>query len=210
MKRYYVDSHLEIRLVFPTPHGASKTDLEPFAEQLLAGAPGWSFVLPSAPHSVGLSGKTWYPSVTSDSQEGLKLEMQKVFAEARDVALDIARDLVSDGVPPEQIFVGGFSQGANVALDVVMSDPEGAKLGGLVSLSGGASTLDLAPLGSRPTMRAFVSHGRTDRVLSVGVSRRLAEVLEEGGHEVEFVEFDGGHQIPDEVTESLVAFLNAE
>ncbi len=188
--------------------GASKTDLEPLAEQLAQTAPKVTFIMPSAPHSSGL-GRTWYPSFTAESQQAVDARMLELRAEARAVVMEIVDDLKSDNVPTKQIYVGGFSQGATVALDVVLTGPAGAELGGLVSLSGGALALDLAPLQQRATLRAFVSHGKSDSVLGGGNSKKLVDALEKGGHEVEFLEFDGGHTVPFEAVKSLAAFLSA-
>jgi phospholipase/carboxylesterase len=188
-------------------HGASKTDLKPLAEKLLQAAPNVSFVLPSAPHSVG-AGKTWFPSFREDSQQAVDQRMLELRAQARAVVAGVIDDLKGDGVPAAQIYVGGFSQGATVALDVVLSN-EGAELGGLVSLSGGAVKIDLAPLTERAQMQAFVSHGDSDRVLGSSSSKELAAALKANDHEVQFVQFKGGHTIPPEVVQPLGEFLQA-
>ncbi|MCH8189089.1 MAG: hypothetical protein IIB66_10430, partial [Proteobacteria bacterium] len=95
---------------------------------------------------------------------------------------------ISDGVSPDQIYVGGFSQGATVALDVVLEDE---RYGALVSMSGGSLQLDLEPLSERSPLRAFVSHGKSDSVLNISKSRAIVAALKAGQHPVEFVEFDG-------------------
>jgi phospholipase/carboxylesterase len=189
-------------------HGASKTDLEPIAEQLTLLAPNVSFILPSAPHRTG-PGRTWYPSFSADSQEAVDARLLELRAEARAVVADIVDDLKSDGVPPQQIYVGGFSQGATVALDVLLTGPADSHVGGLVWLSGGALALDLAPLATRRGLRAFVSHGTSDSVLGSVKSENLVSALEDNDLEVEFVQFDGGHAIPPVVVQSLGAFLSA-
>ena len=189
-------------------HGASKTDLEPLAEQLLAAAPNVSFIMPSAPHRTGL-GRTWYPSFTADSQQAVDARMLELRAEARAVVMEIVDDLKSDHVPANQIYVGGFSQGATVALDVVLAGPAGAELGGLVFLSGGGLAIDLAPLEDRAALRAFVSHGKSDSVVGSGTSKTLVAALQDSDHEVEFVQFEGGHTVAAPAVESLGAFLAA-
>ena len=187
-------------------HGASKTDLEPLAQQLADVAPGMTFIMPSAPHRVGM-GRTWYPSFSADSQEEVDTRLLELRAEARDVVTEIVDGLIDDGVPVEEIYVGGFSQGATVALDVVLETPDDVMPGGLVSLSGGAFVLDLSSLNARPALRVFVSHGKRDGVLGSGRSRDLVAALDAAGHEVEFVHFDGGHAIPVGVIERLGDFL---
>lgn len=187
-------------------HGASKTDLEPVALQLSAMAPRVSFVMPSGTHSM-IRGRTWYPSFREDTQEAVRVRMLELRAEARAVATELADDAISDGVSPDQIYVGGFSQGATVALDVVLEDE---RYGALVSMSGGSLQLDLEPLSERSPLRAFVSHGKSDSVLNISKSRAIVAALEAGQHPVEFVEFDGRHEIPQEVIDALGAFLAAD
>ncbi len=189
-------------------HGASKTDLEPLAEQLAQSAPSVRFIMPSAPHRSGL-GWTWYPSFTAESQAAVDARMVELRAEARAVVMEIIDDLKADDVPAQQIYVGGFSQGATVALDVVLTGPGGSELGGLVSLSGGSLALNLAALQQRTALRAFVSHGTSDAVVGSGASKRLVAALQESDHEVEFVEFEGDHMVPPQVVQSLGAFLVA-
>lgn len=194
-------------LILMHGHGAAKDDLEPLANELSQVAPGVRFVLPAGPHRHG-SGRTWYPYFTAGSQAEVDRRMLELRQQAREVVSKIVADLKADGVAPERIYVGGFSQGATVALDVVMS-PEGAELGGLVSLSGGALDLDLTPLAERAKLRAFVSHGSADRVTKPSTSTDLAQALEEGGHEVQLVTFPSGHTIAPMVRQALGEFLAA-
>lgn len=189
-------------------HGASKTDLQPLAEELARGAPEMTFMMPSGPHRA-MMGRTWYPSFTADSQQAVDARMLELRGEARDVALDLIDELQSAGVAPGDIYVGGFSQGATVALDVVMNGAAGANLGGFVSLSGGSLPLELEPLSGLAPQRVFVSHGSRDRVLDAEYSRRLVKALQASGHTVTFVEFEGGHEIAEEARTALAQFLGA-
>lgn len=188
-------------------HGASKTDLEPLAQMLGEYAPETSFILPSGPHSAGVSGKTWYPQFRASSKQEMEEKLRAYRAEAREVVMDIADELMADGVQAEDISVGGFSQGASVALDVILNEPNASDFAGLVFLSGGSIDLDLSSLTTRPLIRTFVSHGKSDPVLGISRSNRLVRELKAGGHDVTLINFDGGHSIPGEVIESLGPFL---
>ncbi|MBW2454964.1 MAG: hypothetical protein JRI68_10650 [Deltaproteobacteria bacterium] len=169
-------------------HGAPKSDLKPLAEELAQGAPNLGFVIPGAPHSVGVNGRTWYPRFTAESKQAVQQRMAEFRAEARAIVVEIARDLMADGVPAQQIYVGGFSAGAVLGIDTILS-PEGSQLGGLIALSGGKMKLDFGPLAERAPLRAFVSHGTRDRLVGA-------------------VEFDGRHEIPMQVRADLRAFLH--
>jgi predicted esterase len=187
--------------------GAPKDDLQSLADELSQAAPGTRFILPAGPHPLG-RGRTWYPHFTESTQEAVDRHLLQLRAQARGVVMDIVRDLRAQGIPDERIYVGGFSQGATVALDVVLS-PEGSQLGGLISLSGGALELDFAPLKRRALLHAFVSHGRSDPVINNRFSQSLVAALKQGGHEVQLVEFDDGHAIPATVRHALGLFLHA-
>ncbi|MDQ3367219.1 MAG: phospholipase [Myxococcota bacterium] len=97
-------------------------------------------------------------------------------------------------VDPARIAVGGFSDGASYALTIGLAN--GALFRAVLAYSPG---FEMAPRRSgRP--RIFISHGVADRVLSIdATSRRLRPTLEHHGYPVEYVEFAGGHAIPDPV-----------
>lgn len=184
--------------------GAAADDLQPLADELGKAAPKVKFMLPAAPLPFG-RGLAWYPRATDVSPAEFDLARMN----ARTIVMDIVKRLRTEGVRDEQIYVGGFSQGASVAADLILSD-EGARLGGLVSLSGGVFDLDLTKLQQRAKLRAFVSHGTADTVLDSLRSKQLATALEQNQNSVRFVEFDGGHAIPPTVRQQLGAFLTAD
>ncbi len=110
----------------------------------------------------------------------------------------------------EAVYLGGFSQGAMLACDVALSEPE-RPLAGLVLLSG---TLLAEPrwrrlFAGRAGLRVLQSHGQHDPILPFGVAERLRDALVEGGASMEFVAFRGGHEIPMPVLARLGAFVSA-
>lgn len=200
-------------------HGFSMSadDLAPFGASM--GLPG-IFLFPDGPLDVGPGGprrqRAWW----------------RIDTAARDVAIaaGIDRDL-SDEVPPglpaarerllrlldesearwpgRPLFLGGFSQGAILALDMVVRT--GRLPAGLILLS--AARVDAAA--SAPLLRSgrlrglpvFQSHGRADRELSFRVAESLAGELESSGAVVTWRPFDGGHEIPLPVLRDLKKFI---
>jgi len=128
------------------------------------------------------------------------------FPEARRRVFALVRELLNEGTPPEHIVVGGFSQGASLAAHVALAhDPP---IGGASVLSGGGVSGFEMPVDDAPrSVRFFISHGRSDQVLGFGQGERLAHVLEEAGHEVEFHPFAGGHTIVPSVRTAIAAFV---
>jgi phospholipase/carboxylesterase len=59
----------------------------------------------------------------------------------------------------------------------------------------------------RGGMRVLQSHGRHDSILPFSLGSALRDLLQEGGNEVEFMEFEGDHEIPLEVLHRMVWFI---
>jgi phospholipase/carboxylesterase len=187
-------------------YGADKQDLRPVALSLSGNVPDVRFILPQAPHSASI-GYAWIPSYSADTKEKANALLDQLRAEARQVVVPIIEDLIEDGVAPHNIYVAGFSQGAAVALDVLLHEPAAQSIAGLIFLSGGGFKPDLEMLAGRTQVRAFVSHAKRDPRVNIGGAKRLVAALEAGGHVVEFVEFDNGHTIPLETIQALRDFL---
>jgi phospholipase/carboxylesterase len=197
--------------------GAPGDDLVPLSRSL--GAPaGTRFVFPAAPIDLGpsaMGGRAWWPL---DMEE---LMRRRALGQRRDTAavpdgLDAARAHVGTLLeevertlqpPPGKLILGGFSQGAMVALDVTLHSSRA--LAGLVLLSG---TLIAAGewatrYESRRGLPTFMSHGQQDEILPFGISEELRDLLASHGIPVEWVPFRGGHGIPPSVITAVSAFL---
>ena len=106
-------------------------------------------------------------------------------------------------VDPARIAVGGFSDGGSYALCLGLAN--GDLFSDVLAFSPGFA----APAVVSGKPRVFISHGDRDEVLPVDrCGRRLARVLTEGGYDVDYREFGGGHVVPPEmVTGALARFL---
>lgn len=97
-------------------------------------------------------------------------------------------------VDPARIAVGGFSDGATYALSVGLIN--GDLFSRVVAFSPGF-VVDGTPNG---TPKFFISHGTEDPILPIDrCSRRIVRGLRERGYDVTFREFDGGHEVPDDI-----------
>ena len=119
--------------------------------------------------------------------------------------------LISQGVPVENIIIGGFSEGAIVAVDYILEAPENHNLSGLVFLSGSVDDMSLAALKTRKkSINAFISHGKDDNVLGIDGPRRLIRELSKNKkNKISSLFFDGGHQITHKVITKLGEFLKS-
>jgi phospholipase/carboxylesterase len=105
-------------------------------------------------------------------------------------------------VDRERLAIAGFSDGASYALSL------GLVNGLLVShvLAYSPGFMVWAARQGRP--KVFVSHGTEDQVLPIDrCSRRIVPLLEEGGYDVEYHEFTGGHVLREELVAAATDLL---
>ena len=119
--------------------------------------------------------------------------------------LDAVRDEL--GVADERVVLGGFSQGAMLACDVVLRSER--VFAGLALLSGTliARAQWQPRLAARAGLPTLQSHGRADPLLPFAAAERLRDLLRAGGLAVEWHPFDGGHELPRAVLVALADFL---
>jgi phospholipase/carboxylesterase len=187
--------------------GAPGTDLIPLNEYMRV-PKGTCFVFPQAPLAlppVFGQGRAWW-MIDIESRirarfEGKTMELcseippglEDVNARTNKLLDEMCKDLK---VKPEKVVLGGFSQGGMLALDVAIRSDR--PLGGLVVMS---STLICADewqplLARRKGIPCLLSHGRQDPMLPFEVAELLREKLVDAGWQVDWLPFDGGHEIP--------------
>lgn len=108
-----------------------------------------------------------------------------------DAALDHTFERVN--VDPARIAISGFSDGASYALSLGLTN--GDVFRRVVAFSPGF--LHTEERHGKPPV--FLSHGTSDQILPVTLSRALEEALRAEGHAVHYEEFDGGHEIPRDI-----------
>jgi len=107
-------------------------------------------------------------------------------------------------VDPERLAVGGFSDGASYALSLGITN--GDLFRHVLAFSPGFA----APGRRQGQPAIFVSHGVRDPVLPIDrCSRRVVPALRAGGYDVDYREFDGGHELPPPLARDAVAWMLA-
>ena len=105
-------------------------------------------------------------------------------------------------VNPELIAAEGFSDGASYALSLGLTN------GDLFTHAIAFSPGFLVPAELQGEPRIFISHGVRDEILPIDrCSRRIVPRLRERGYRVEYVEFDGTHEVPADITRQAVNWL---
>jgi len=106
-------------------------------------------------------------------------------------------------IDPARIAIAGFSDGASYALSLAL--PNGDFFGQAIAYSPGFFKETV----QRGAPKCFVSHGRSDPVLSSNnTGNRLVPRLQELGCAVEYVSFMGGHEVPDAISTRAMSWLD--
>lgn len=100
-------------------------------------------------------------------------------------------------INPSRVALGGFSDGASYALSLGVSN--GDLFTDLVGYSPGLFRPNDPIVGKPPV---FISHGKSDTILPVQGSRdQIVPILRGNGYNVTYLEFEGGHEVPAQVSE---------
>lgn len=193
-------------LILMHGHGAQGDDMVQVAEMIAEGAPDTTFVMPPGPHSK-MFGSAWMTG-------GTRAETEAQVQESRDVILDVVEDMEKAGVASEDIYLGGFSQGGQMALEIAGGESVGREFGGLLIMSGGWPNWpsDIPPMkGANLSSgaRVFMSHGKRDKIFAVQQARKIAEELESLGVSTELHVFSGGHTVTPPLIDKYADFLDA-
>ena len=150
--------------------------------------------------------RTLRPLVAAADDAGLALLVPESRGETWDVILGgfgpdvtfidaaLERAQAATGAHGDHLSIGGVSDGASYALSLGIAN--GDRFGRVVAFSPGFA----APPDQVGKPRLFISHGVHDRVLPIDrCSRPLVASLRDGGYDVEYREFDGGHEMPEAI-----------
>ncbi|HEY0992662.1 MAG TPA: dienelactone hydrolase family protein [Kofleriaceae bacterium] len=179
------------------------------------------FVVPAAPLELG--------GLYGDSRAWWLIDLMQLEDELRRGVARDRRDEVPDGLPEarrqmtafvdelsarfsiaaDRLVLGGFSQGAMLALDVALHRE--TVPAGLVLMSGTliAASVWQARMASLAHVPVMLSHGRQDGLLPFSAAEVLRDRLTAAGADVDWVPFMGAHEIPPVVLEHASALLHA-
>jgi thioredoxin 1 len=146
-------------------------------------------VLPRAPFAVpGTPGYAWYAMFEGDRAEGSYAD---ALAQLDDVLSEQAEALA---LPRREALVGGFSQGAGLALGLALQRSERERPAAVLAMSPvlDLSQLDVDAEGAPPVL---VQHGTHDPLIPVQRSRDLAQQLRDIGVPTVYLEYPMEHQV---------------
>jgi phospholipase/carboxylesterase len=198
--------------------GAPGDDLVSLASDIPV-PPGTRFVFPEGPLSLSFGpsdARAWWlidmARMAADQAAGrvrdLSQDIPKGLAPARETMLTFLKEFEPTfGADPRKTVLGGFSQGAMLACDLMLRTTQ--PYAGLIQLSGTllAAQEWIPLLQKRKGLPVFQSHGMQDEILPHVGAERLRDVLNKSGLAVEWHSFRGGHEIPALVLQRLGVFL---
>lgn len=204
-------------------YGANAFDLAGLSQHI-AMPEGTRFLFPDGivridlGYGAGYEGRAWFPidfaEIERIRREGGLRDLSKSLpagmAEARNRLIEAMEKLECD---PAKTIVGGFSQGAMLATEIMLQHEQ--HLAGLVIFSGtlvnrtGWETQATAKFkGAGKTLNFIQSHGRFDPVLPFQAAERLHSLLSENGGVGSLIAFEGQHEIPAEVIDATNRWLS--
>ena len=127
--------------------------------------------------------------------DGIQIDETQVWAQV-DVVSEYLESLMA-----RKLVVGGFSQGAMMALGVITKHPKVAKA--VLLLSGRGLNEDCPEFDGK----VFHAHGLFDDVIPIKESRELKATLDSLGDRYEYHEYEMGHWINDEELGDVNAWL---
>lgn len=195
--------------------GADAYDLASLMDYLLVPNASWYFPngILSVPFGGGYEGRAWFPiSIANKLQEVLLTGDWSLLEDYEPQGLEEAFESmnqflkeISEGY--ENLILGGFSQGAMLALEVFLRNSQCPRKLLLFSGTLFASKRWRELARQKQGFFFFQAHGTEDAILPYSAAKRLNQILNEAGMQGELVTFEDGHTIPPIVIEKANEYL---
>lgn len=191
--------------------GADGHDFEPVTEELQLPC-AVRYIFPHAPmRPVTINGgfvmRAWYDIAETniaDRQDDAGIRDSQAKVEA------LIRRENERGIPPNRIFLAGFSQGGAIALHTALRQAQ--PLAGVLALS---TYLPLAERASGEMQEStlstpiFMAHGRSDTIIPQTLGRASAESLKALGYRVDWHAYPMAHSVCAEELRDIERWLTA-
>ncbi|WP_412480659.1 alpha/beta hydrolase [Azonexus sp. IMCC34839] len=194
--------------------GADGSDFVPVVHELgLNKDFGTRFVFPHAPYRAvtcngGYEMRAWYDIISLEPHSRRIDEAGLV--ESRDAVRALIQRENERGIPSQNIFLAGFSQGGAVAYLTALT--HGERLGGLIALSTYIPSQQLQFDEATPANRdlpILAAHGLHDDVVSPALGKAARDLLREAGYSLAWHEYPMPHSVCIEEVELIGDWLNA-
>jgi phospholipase/carboxylesterase len=172
-----------------------------------AGSPELIYVCLQAPYAfgagrdLGYSWSTWNKDDSTVGRRSSKASAEFVAAAAR----KLATRYKTSGT-----WLLGFSQGCGMAYYTGIGNP--ALFKGIICFGNGFDTLRFSDTeyAAAKDLKVFSSHGKEDRVVEYAYGASSRDFLKRMGYNVTFVDFKGGHTVPEQQLKQAVKWMGAK
>jgi len=146
-----------------------------------------------APFDAGGGRYKWYDYQSNPS--GKAIVDAEQMKQSRTMLIDFIDQLTDAyNADEEQVFIGGFSQGAMMSYLVGLTQPDGVK--GIAAFSGSIPDAAKTKIASNPELSdlsVFISHGKKDPVLPFANALSDKDFLEKKGMKITFHSYETAH-----------------
>ena len=196
--------------------GANYQDLAPLAQML--NLPGFACLFPNAPfaHPQVPGGRAWYDLENMPNCKQL--------IQSRELLINWLSSLeATTGVPLQRTIMAGFSQGGAMTLDVGLTfpmlslcslsgylhyEPEANSITDAIARSLIINTDNIVRSYPSKLSPALIIHGKQDPVVPIQAGRQAKEKLTAMGVDVQYHEYNMGHEIPLPALEVLQNYID--
>ena len=192
-------------------YGANAQDLSGFQTLKLPVPCRWIF--PNGPVELEATdnifgGRAWFPLKMNNENNQFHANENSLFYLNRHCQ-QLLKFIQSLNLGSDKIILGGFSQGAVIALNLAlrMNPPPRA----LIIMSGSFFPLEILNKEKKTFSKGssfFQCHGKKDPLLLYSESKHIYNFLQSLQWQGEFVSFDGGHEIPHAVLLQIQEFIS--
>lgn len=182
--------------------GSNEKDLFSLVDHL---PKDYYIICPQGPYTMGHHRYAWYNVDFSTGKPVYNVQQEQSSREMiRQFVVDMKAKYKLD-----EVYLGGFSQGAIMSYTIGLSDPKLVK--GIILLSGRLLE-EVKPtlVKQAPDLRVFVSHGTQDGTLGIHYAREAKTYLEGMQVQLSYHEYNMGHQLNQQVLQDLNTWLAAQ
>lgn len=181
--------------------GSNENDLFSLVDQL---PKDYYIISPRGKFTISEGSYAWY---NVDFSTGKPVFDKKLELQSREAILTFLKQ-VREKYGLDEVYLGGFSQGAVMSCSIGLLYPDQIK--GVICLSGRILQeirSDVKELNELHKLKIFLAHGTQDGTLTVAFAREAKIYLEKLQTKLSYHEFEMGHQINAEVLKELNKWL---
>jgi phospholipase/carboxylesterase len=183
--------------------GGNENDMFSFANQL---PDNFLIIAARAPFKIAEGSYKWFEVNFSTGKPVIDAEQAE---KSRNILIMFINQLKEKHkFDHNEVYLGGFSQGAIMSFSVGLTKPE--KIKGVIAISGRVLK-EIRPIFATKEkftqLKTLVIHGKTDNVLPISYATESLKIMEELKIKTTYLELETGHTVTNEGIESINLWL---